>query len=54
MEKIGMYPGSFDPITNGHLNIIERSLLIFDKLLIAVAINAINARQATWGITKSS
>ena len=35
-----MYPGSFDPITNGHLNIIERSLLIFDKLLIAVAINA--------------
>ena len=40
MEKIGMYPGSFDPITNGHLNIIERSLLIFDKLLIAVAINA--------------
>jgi len=40
MEKIAMYPGSFDPITNGHLNIIERSLLIFDKLLIAVAINA--------------
>ncbi len=40
MEKIGMYPGSFDPITNGHLNIIERSLVIFDKLLIAVAINA--------------
>ena len=40
MEKIGMYPGSFDPITNGHLNIIERSLLIFDKLLIAVAINS--------------
>ena len=35
-----MYPGSFDPITNGHLNIIERSLLIFDKLIIAVAINA--------------
>jgi pantetheine-phosphate adenylyltransferase len=40
MEKIAMYPGSFDPITNGHLNIIERSLLIFDKLIIAVAINA--------------
>ncbi|MDX1778976.1 MAG: pantetheine-phosphate adenylyltransferase [Thermodesulfobacteriota bacterium] len=40
MEKIAMYPGSFDPITNGHLNIIERSLLIFDKLVIAVAINA--------------
>jgi pantetheine-phosphate adenylyltransferase len=40
MEKIAMYPGSFDPITNGHLNIIERSLLIFDKLIIAVATNA--------------
>ncbi len=40
MEKIAMYPGSFDPITNGHLNIIERSLLIFDKLIVAVATNA--------------
>jgi len=40
MSKIAIYPGSFDPITNGHINIIERSLLIFDKLVIAVAINA--------------
>lgn len=40
MSKIAIYPGSFDPITNGHINIIERSLLIFDKLVVAVAINA--------------
>ena len=40
MSKIAIYPGSFDPITNGHMNIIERSLLIFDKLIVAVAINA--------------
>ena len=40
MTKLAIYPGSFDPITNGHINIIERSLLIFDKLVVAVAINA--------------
>lgn len=40
MEKVVIYPGSFDPITNGHLNIIERSLGIFDRLIVTVAINA--------------
>jgi len=40
MSKLAIYPGSFDPITNGHINIIERSLLIFDKLVVSVAINA--------------
>ena len=40
MGKIAIYPGSFDPITNGHLNIIERTLHIFDKLIVPVAINA--------------
>lgn len=39
MEKIAVYPGSFDPITNGHVNLIERTLKIFDKLIVAVAIN---------------
>lgn len=34
-----IYPGSFDPITNGHLNIIERSAKVFDKVTIAVMIN---------------
>jgi pantetheine-phosphate adenylyltransferase len=34
-----MYPGSFDPFTNGHLDVVERALGIFDELLIAVADN---------------
>lgn len=38
--KIGVYPGSFDPITNGHLDIISRSLKLFDKVIILVAINS--------------
>lgn len=37
--KIAVYPGSFDPITNGHLNIIERAINIFDELIVAVAID---------------
>jgi pantetheine-phosphate adenylyltransferase len=39
MTKTGIYPGTFDPMTNGHLNIIKRSLKIVDKLVIAVADN---------------
>lgn len=38
-EKIGVYPGSFDPITFGHLDIIERSSKMFDKLIVGVLIN---------------
>lgn len=38
--KIAIYPGSFDPITSGHLDIIQRSALVFDKLIVLVAINA--------------
>ena len=38
-EKIAVYPGSFDPITNGHVNLIERALEVFDKLIVAVAYN---------------
>ena len=37
--KIGVYPGSFDPVTNGHLDIIERASKIFDKLIVAVLVN---------------
>lgn len=37
--KIAVYPGTFDPITNGHLDIVHRSLEIFDKVIIAIAIN---------------
>ena len=37
--KIAIYPGSYDPITNGHLDIIERSSKLFDKIIVAVARN---------------
>ena len=37
--KTSIYPGSFDPITNGHLDIIERSLNIFDHVIVAVTRN---------------
>ena len=38
-EKVAIYPGFFDPITNGHLSIVERALKIFDKLVIAILNN---------------
>ena len=38
--KIAIYPGSFDPITNGHLDIIERASNLFDKITVSVARNA--------------
>lgn len=38
--KIGIYPGSFDPITNGHLDVIERASNLFDKLIVSVARNS--------------
>jgi pantetheine-phosphate adenylyltransferase len=37
--KSALYPGTFDPLTNGHLDLIKRSLSIFDKLIVAVARN---------------
>ena len=38
--KIAIYPGSFDPVTSGHLNIIQRAATIFDKLIVCVMVNA--------------
>jgi pantetheine-phosphate adenylyltransferase len=39
MESVAIYPGSFDPVTNGHLDILERGLKLFDKIIIAILTN---------------
>ncbi len=40
MPTIAIYPGSFDPVTNGHLDIIKRSSRMFDKVIVAVLVNS--------------
>jgi pantetheine-phosphate adenylyltransferase len=40
VKRIALYPGTFDPVTNGHLDIISRAVKLVDKLVIGVAINA--------------
>ena len=42
--KIAVYPGTFDPITNGHLDVIERSAALFDKVIVAVLENSNNKK----------
>lgn len=39
MKKIAVYPGSFDPVTYGHIDLIKRALKIFDEVIVAVAHN---------------
>ncbi|WP_300379506.1 pantetheine-phosphate adenylyltransferase [Henriciella sp.] len=39
MERVGLYPGTFDPITMGHLDIIGRGMKLVDRLIIGVAVN---------------
>jgi pantetheine-phosphate adenylyltransferase len=39
-SRVAIYPGSFDPLTNGHLSLIQRGLKIFDRLIVAVAGNS--------------
>ncbi len=36
-QRLAIYPGSFDPLTNGHIDVLERALSLFDKVLLAVA-----------------
>jgi pantetheine-phosphate adenylyltransferase len=39
MKHIAVYPGTFDPVTNGHIDLVERSLRIFDEVVVAIAVN---------------
>ena len=38
-ERIAVYPGTFDPVTNGHIDVIARGARLFDRLIVAVAVN---------------
>ena len=44
MEKVALYPGSFDPITKGHIDIIKRSSHLFDKLIIGIFKNSTKSK----------
>ncbi|MGR3741920.1 pantetheine-phosphate adenylyltransferase [Companilactobacillus sp. DQM5] len=48
-EKVALYAGSFDPITNGHLDIIRRASKVFDKVIIAVMTNTTKKYLFTYG-----
>jgi len=37
--RVGLYPGTFDPVTNGHLDVIARAARLLDKLVVCVAVN---------------
>lgn len=41
--RLAVYPGSFDPVTNGHLDLVERSLRLFDRVVVAVLVNEAKA-----------
>ena len=40
MDNIAVYPGSFDPVTNGHIDLIQRSVVLFDKIVVAILRNS--------------
>lgn len=47
MSRVAVYPGSFDPVTNGHVDIINRALHIFDKIIVTVALNPLKTHLFT-------
>lgn len=50
MRRACIYPGTFDPITNGHIDVIKRALRFFDKVVVAVALN--DAKKPSFNIEK--
>ncbi len=50
MKSVAIYPGSFDPVTNGHLDIIERGLRLFDKVIVAILINPAKKSQELFSV----
>ena len=48
--KLAIYPGSFDPVTNGHLNVIERASKLVDHLIVAVLDNPNKQSMFTMGV----
>ena len=47
-RRIGLYPGTFDPVTNGHLDVIARAARLLDKLVVGVAIIPERGRCCRW------
>src|SRR5882724_11240119 len=47
-RRVGVFPGQFDPITNGHLDVIQRGVELFDELIVAVGVNPV--KQELFGI----
>ena len=52
MKKIALFPGSFNPFTKGHANIVSRSLNMFDEVIIGIGINSEKAQSNTEGIVQ--
>ena len=52
MKKIALFPGSFNPFTKGHANIVSRSLKMFDEVIIGIGINSEKAQSNTEGIVQ--
>jgi pantetheine-phosphate adenylyltransferase len=50
ISRVAVYPGSFDPITNGHVDIIKRGIRIFDEIIILVAYNPNKASSSTFTV----
>ena len=52
--KIGFYPGSFDPFTNGHLHVVKTASVLFDKVIIGIGINPNKARRFDNNLMKNA